>query len=183
MSKPASVGGCTSCGALFTHTPGDGGLCPECTQTPASGLALDTDDNELPAPPPLKPLGAIRQRSAAPPAPLRRGGRGLRRILIGTIGASLISGVAVLAVRTEAAPGAWVAVRHHLSDAMATLGRHASPAFARVEAHASQAMVAIRRHTPWPAPQPEPASSLVSSRNVKAGARGTPHPAKVATKR
>lgn len=164
MSRPVSVIGCTSCGALYTRAPGDGGLCPHCRQFAASELALDIDDKgRAPAAP--KPVVPMPTLSGARRA-LPRKGRAVRRIAIG-LGALLVAGIAALAVRSQAGAEAWTP-----TDAWTTVQRHTSAA-----------MVAIRSHTPWPSPEAGKPGAEVTAREVSTRARGTHRKAKAGTKR
>ena len=181
MTKPASVTGCMSCGALYSPTGGDEGLCGPCSSVVAAEPPLQAQETQAPAP-------AGQPSSADPRGPeevsalrtdFRRRGFGLRRIVGAAVGASLAFGSAAWVMPQRSRSEAWSALRRgSFSDAWTSIRRHGLPgAWARMEHYASDAWATVRSHTPFAA---SPATAVPP---VTPAAHRRSQPAKVASKR
>jgi len=161
MNTPASVEGCTSCGALYEAAPGDKGVCAACRRllpaeppwrAPSSPTLAGTKPTlagTKPTPGSTKPIGAMKRpgvSSAQRPSFGRS--RLLRRIAMATAAAVLLVGAlgASLTTRPRTLSEAWTALRRQTP----------AGAWTAMEHHASEAWVAVRRHLPLDAPVPPP---------------------------
>jgi len=147
MKRPGSVVGCSTCGALYSPIPGDGGRCPECRHLPAVDLALETDPGQADAPPErARPLGGDFNRGGPGSAarPLVRPRRGLRR-----------SAIAFIVLVLLAAGGAAAAIYQRRLQDLWAAARRQSPAdaWAAARTFAEHGWSAIRRRLPFELPQ------------------------------
>ena len=174
-NTPASVEGCSSCGALYEATPGDRGVCAACRRLLPSEPPWRSGGTS-PAPASAKPVAAVFKRPSAVSAERAsfRGGRALRRIAFGAACAFLVAGLA-------AAIG-----RHTLSDAWTAIQRQSpSQAWTALQRRASEAWSAVRRLTPFDEPQAKRGASVgtatLPSRAVRDSgtAHGTRHHAQL----
>jgi hypothetical protein len=175
-NTPASVEGCSSCGALYEAVPGDRGVCAACRRLLPSEPPWRSGATS-PAPAAAKPVGAVVKRPGVVSAerPRFRGGRVLRRIAFGAACAFLVAGLAA-AIGRRTLTDAWTAVRRHTP----------AQAWTAIQRQASEAWIAVRRLTPFDEPQAKKGASvgsatLPSRATVRdAGtARGTRHHAQL----
>src|SRR5438128_12044552 len=168
MNTPASVEGCTSCGALYEAAPGDKGVCAACRRLlpaapPWRAPSSPTLAGTKPTPGSTKPIGAMK-RPGVSSAQRPNFGRSrlLRRIAMATTAAALLVGGlgATLTTRPRTLPEAWTALRRQTP----------AGAWTAIQRHASEAWVAVRRHLPLDAPVPPPPHGAIRD---AAATRGT----------
>jgi hypothetical protein len=180
MNTPASVMGCSSCGALYSPAPGDKGVCDDCRSLlppdPSwrSGGASSSAPSPKPASAPgarsspgSQPIGSISKRPGAFSAqrPNFRRSRLLRRVAIAAVCVAALGGGA-----------AWLLTHERsLSDLQRAI-KHQSPpeAWKAIERHASNAWVSLKKLWPFDGPQVKrsgpsaPASSHAAVRDATA---------------
>ena len=165
MSTPNSVAGCSSCGALYTRSPGDSGICQPCRDVRANELSLDIDD-ELKAPAPGKAAPAKRPAPAGGPKPLSfRRKLPVRRIAMGAAALLVVGGVgAAVVMKPKPLTDAWAAVRRQApSDAWGKVRRQSASAWTSVRKHASDTWMAVLRHTPFAPPETDRTATTASA--------------------
>jgi len=154
MTRPASVTGCMSCGALYSPTAGDQGLCGPCSSVLASEPAPQAQAS--PAAAPAQRSRALPKRPAVVSAlrPSFRSRRALRHIAVATAGALLVVSGAAMVMPRRSRSEAWGAVqRGSYSNAWISVRRHGLPgAWASIRHHASDAWVALRSQIRFGAP-------------------------------
>jgi hypothetical protein len=161
MNTPASVVGCSKCGALYTPGPGDRGVCLSCRRALPS-----TQPSGAPrALPSTQPAGATFKRPAGG-SPLRASavsGRAWRLIAIGVAAALLVAGVGA-SVPRKSLSDAWTAIRRH----------KVSQTWTVIRRHTSKAWIAIRRHTPFDDARRGKPKAAAKRTADSSGAGGTP---------
>jgi hypothetical protein len=105
-----------------------------------------------------------------------RGGRALRRIVIGAVGALLVAGLgASIITQRQRLSDTWTSLRRHtLSDSwIAKKRRTLSESWIAVKRHTSQAWIALRQYTPFDAPEAKRSASVapepLAQRRTQAG--------------
>jgi len=143
-NTPASVEGCTSCGALYEAAPGDRGVCAACRRLLPSDPPWRAG-GASPAPAAAKPIGAVFKKRPTAVSAERvsfRGGRALRRIAFGAACAFLVAGLAA-AIGPRTLSEKWTAIRRQTP----------AQAWTALQRQASEAWIAVRRLTPFDEPQ------------------------------
>jgi hypothetical protein len=196
MNSPASVMGCSSCGALYPPTPGDRGVCEDCRRLlPAdpqwrSGGA--SPGAQKPAGSPPRPAAGPSPRPASGQAiasiakrpassfsaqrPSFRRSNALRRLAIGASCAAAVAG-----------GGGWVITHERsLSDVERAI-RHRSPseAWTAIKRHAAAGWAALEARLPFDLGKRSGSAAAPSRPAVRdsTGSHGTQHRAKKTGKR
>ena len=173
MNSPNSVGGCSSCGALYTRAPGDNGMCQPCRDVRATELSVDLDDGTTatgPAKAAGRPAAPIAKKAAPAGGVLKRPSFGrklpVRRIAMGAAALLVVGGiVAAVVVKPKPVMDAWTAVKKHApSDSWSKIRRQSTSAWTSVRHHASDAWMAVLRHTPFAPPETDRTASASVSR-------------------
>jgi hypothetical protein len=162
---------------LFTPAAGED-LCSACGLLPSEPLWQAGGTS--PGAAAKQPAGAASKRPGRVSAPATnfRGGRALRRIVIGAVGALLIAGLGVsVFTQRQTLTDTWTAVRRHtLSDSwMAKRRRTLSDSWIAMKRRTTEAWIAVRQYTPFDAPAEVKRSASVppeplAHRRTQAGA-------------
>ncbi|MFL5312142.1 MAG: hypothetical protein ACJ79H_17045 [Myxococcales bacterium] len=175
MNTPASVEGCTSCGALYEATPGDKGVCAACRRllpaeppwrAPSSPTLAGKPTPGKPTPGSTKPIGAFKRPGVSSAQRSNFGARSaLRRIAMAAAVAALlvVAAGASLSSRPRTLSDAWTALRRQTP----------AGAWAAMQRHASEAWIAVRRRLPFDAGVPPPPRGAIRDANATRG--GTHH--------
>ena len=161
LGMNTSVIGCATCGALYTPTRGDEGVCGACR------ITVPDDPSSRPLPPQAfddaEPMArpSTPRRAGGASRPASGKGRALRRVVLGAVTAAAVVAGGAAAFRFGRRP---------LADAWSSIRRHsAADAWSALRRRASGAWVALREHVPIDALHPESSASADAATASRAG--------------
>ena len=153
MASPASVVGCSTCGALYTPSPGDGRVCEACRIT----VADDPSARPLPPPTPLFDIEdepVVRGKGGRSGARPMRRPRSLKRAVVGLLSlAVLVTGATVAYKRRETLEKTWSSLRQ----------RPAAETWTSLRRRSGEAWLALRRLSPIESLRPDPGATVEAS--------------------